>query len=1515
MLTVKISALPAIVDQLNTDVYPVSSSGTTYKETRLQMLDYIKQHISNAGTIDTSAGTVILENPLNNAYLLNGNNGLNIVQLPSSNDPNTGYPLGIPLFFINLTPNTYIIHDSIGTEIVIIGPESNAILTLIDRTTPQGTWILVSTTSGSGFLLAENNLSDVDDYLASATNLAVDSSYFVSLNNLFDFNLPARFTKAEIGITQLTGNANCFLPAVSPTKTSIQLGENVIISNRGQGNFINIYSYPDIFSGEYITTLRTGQTAILTLTDNITTTGVWKVCSAGITPNYVTSINNNANFSLLKFTYAEIGSTAPGIACALPEILQGQDSNITIQKGQTVLLSNVQSQDIQIKTFTDITDVVLLKAGDSVFLTLIDDSVNYGVWSVAYVQNGTSGDFLLAPNNLSDVANYYTSSQNLAVNTSYFTSTSSVDISLPIRFSMAQLIASAPNVHAILPPVTASKNSIQLGETVIIKNIGTESIDVITNFSLSSVIVLAPGHDAILTLTDYLTTDGTWAITNNLSGFLLAANNLSDVVNYYTSSQNLAVNSSYFSSLGNVSNITFPVRFTASEISASIPSLLGILPVVSPTLNSIQVGEVVSIKNVGTESIQIVTNSLSTNVVLLEPGSSSLLYLNDNSTSDGAWSVASFSGDFLLRANNLSDVANYYTSSQNLGVNSSYFSSLGNGADFNFPSRFTKADISSTLLVSGLLPTVSLAPTSVQVGENIVITNVGTFDINIKTNSSSLTVVTIAASDTVIITLTDASTSDGTWDAVYFKASGFLLAANNLSDVQNYYTSSQNLGVNASYFESLGNTTDITLPARFTRANIGITEPTATANCILPQITNLPSSLQVGENVVIYNAGQGKYINIFTYPDAISGTFITTLYTGYSIVLTLTDNATSGGTWEFNSLGIVPIYVSAINNTTDFSASRFTYAEIGALSPGLKFSLPTIIEGGDASLTIQLGESVLVKNIQSEDIQITTAGLVDIVILKPNDSVFLTLNNWSIPDGGWSVTYIYSNTYLPFVSSTGNAGNFSLPNFNSAEISTTTGGLNCALPTVLPDLPNVDSIQVGQYVLIKNTGNFNIQITTNSGSTNVVVVNSGSTVLIALTDNSTTDGSWLASVIDAPGYFLQVSNNLSDVQNYYTSSQNLGLNANYYNILANAPFNFPTRFTNAEIASTLAVDGLLPQVSGIPNSIQVGENIVINNVGTFSINIKTNSGATTVVTLNGGDNAIFSLTDNSTTDGVWTYIIINSAVIPPSSLPNGYINGLTLLWGTTTLTILPGTCRSSDNSFEIISSVNLIINSLVNGANGLDTGAINYLLPYAIFVIADSTNANPVAGLMSLNFTAPTLPSGYDKFRRIGRIVGNRNVPTPTEFLAFTQGTRAPSATNDPNGTSTSRLMTVGFGSTGVGIIASGSWESWDLTNQLGSFANNAPACPVILEINATVNSGDYYEINMAPTFIRTATNSPTVAYYSYFNADTATKASGYVFPACWAAQDPTNSFWNMDFMVTAGQIYRIFCVGLIDYL
>lgn len=109
---------------------------------------------------------------------------------------------------------------------------------------------------------------------------------------------------------------------------------------------------------------------------------------------------------------------------------------------------------------------------------------------------------------------------------------------------------------------------------------------------------------------------------------------------------------------------------------------------------------------------------------------------------------------------------------------------------------------------------------------------------------------------------------------------------------------------------------------------------------------------------------------------------------------------------------------------------------------------------------------------------------------------------------------------------------------------------------------------------------------------------------------------------------------------------------------------------------------------------------------------------------------------------------------------DGYKSGLLVtVASTTTLTISTGSLINSNNLSNATLGSTLTLNSAVVGANGIDTGALVSTKTYAVHIIWNSLKSNSSlasntavepACLLSLSSTAPTLPAGYDSFRRIG---------------------------------------------------------------------------------------------------------------------------------------------------------------------
>lgn len=124
------------------------------------------------------------------------------------------------------------------------------------------------------------------------------------------------------------------------------------------------------------------------------------------------------------------------------------------------------------------------------------------------------------------------------------------------------------------------------------------------------------------------------------------------------------------------------------------------------------------------------------------------------------------------------------------------------------------------------------------------------------------------------------------------------------------------------------------------------------------------------------------------------------------------------------------------------------------------------------------------------------------------------------------------------------------------------------------------------------------------------------------------------------------------------------------------------------------------------------------------------------------------------------------------ALPHLYLQGLSISPASTTLlAVAPGAARDSNNILDMVVGLEnyfgidnpavqfqnyqagLLINSAVNGANGLDAGTIAASMQYAIYLIGDSRLYKNTAAVLSLTSnSAPIMPAGYDSFRLIGFI-------------------------------------------------------------------------------------------------------------------------------------------------------------------
>lgn len=220
---------------------------------------------------------------------------------------------------------------------------------------------------------------------------------------------------------------------------------------------------------------------------------------------------------------------------------------------------------------------------------------------------------------------------------------------------------------------------------------------------------------------------------------------------------------------------------------------------------------------------------------------------------------------------------------------------------------------------------------------------------------------------------------------------------------------------------------------------------------------------------------------------------------------------------------------------------------------------------------------------------------------------------------------------------------------------------------------------------------------------------------------------------------------------------------------------------------------------------------------------------------------------------------------PIYSLPYLYISGLNIsVASTTVLAIEPGQARDSNDvidmpvGFPNLQNITtpatqfqgfqppLLINSAVNGANGLDTGTLAASTPYAIYLIGDSRGYNPVAGLISKTSNAyPLLPSGYDSLRLIGMI----NTDGSSHFVY---------ATFKPQNMKNELTY---YNSPAISVLTGGNSTTFatiDLTTNSAIPTTTLPNVIVTLLVTFTpAAAGDV--VQFRPVGITTATGYPTI--------------------------------------------------------
>ena len=191
-----------------------------------------------------------------------------------------------------------------------------------------------------------------------------------------------------------------------------------------------------------------------------------------------------------------------------------------------------------------------------------------------------------------------------------------------------------------------------------------------------------------------------------------------------------------------------------------------------------------------------------------------------------------------------------------------------------------------------------------------------------------------------------------------------------------------------------------------------------------------------------------------------------------------------------------------------------------------------------------------------------------------------------------------------------------------------------------------------------------------------------------------------------------------------------------------------------------------PSISGYTRS-QIFElvNVITTNTGPSTLNVS-GKGAIAITNPVGNPLAPGQLAAGGTYVLAYTgtsFILLN----PSAAVGKCIASGMTALatGGSSSATWLASNAVLSDSSGNTvgIGPVNQTVNLAINGAGGLDTGAVANNTWYAVFLIYGASGKSIIA---SLSATAPTIPAGYVYSGRVGwvRTDGAAHVVAFTQF-------------------------------------------------------------------------------------------------------------------------------------------------------
>lgn len=116
--------------------------------------------------------------------------------------------------------------------------------------------------------------------------------------------------------------------------------------------------------------------------------------------------------------------------------------------------------------------------------------------------------------------------------------------------------------------------------------------------------------------------------------------------------------------------------------------------------------------------------------------------------------------------------------------------------------------------------------------------------------------------------------------------------------------------------------------------------------------------------------------------------------------------------------------------------------------------------------------------------------------------------------------------------------------------------------------------------------------------------------------------------------------------------------------------------------------------------------------------------------------------------------------------PKGAIRGPVIEWVSASSVKIPAgfLCRDADDSQDVVFDSDRILSITTTGVNGLDSGSEAQDTWYYVWAIADSSNTNAPAGILSASNTSPTMPSGYDRKRLLPLAIRNDSASNLLKF-------------------------------------------------------------------------------------------------------------------------------------------------------